>query len=218
MNVESLYYQEIRTYKRLSPDEENALFARLYAGDLSARECLIHSYLRLVVNIARHPKFTRLAERMDLIQEGNIGLIQAIDSYDPDSGCTFLAFARTCIRNRIVSFIQQSSKVLFILDTPVFEDSEEYITRADMVADEPTILGDASFTMAEEVLMQAECRSHLLQALETLPRHEKEVIEMLYGIGMRKAMSLQEVGALLGLTVQRISQIRAEALAKLTKH
>jgi RNA polymerase sigma factor (sigma-70 family) len=215
MNVESLYYQEIRTYKRLSPDEENALFARLYAGDLSARECLIQSYLRLVVDIARHPKFTRLAERMDLIQEGNIGLIQAIDSYDPDSVCTFLAFARTCIRNRILSFIQQSSKVLYILDTPVFEDSEEYITRADMVADEPTVLGDASFTMAEEVLMQAECRSHVLQALETLPRREREVIQLLYGVGVRDAMSLQEVAMLLGVTKERVGQIRNKALLRL---
>ena len=215
MNVESLYYQEIRTYKRLSPDEENALFARLYAGDLSARECLIHSYLRLVVDIARHPKFTRLAERMDLIQEGNIGLIQAIDSYDPDSGYTFLAFARTCIRNRILSFIQQSSKVLFILDTPVFEDSEEYITRADMVADEPTILGDASYRIAEDVMMEEERRQMLYATIEKLPRREREVIQLLYGVGMRDAMSLQEVAMLLGVTKERVGQIRNKALMRL---
>lgn len=218
MNIELLYYQEIRNFERLSPAEEHVLFERLYAGDSAARECLIHSYLRLVVNIARHPKFTRLAERMDLIQEGNMGLIQAIDNYDPALGIAFVAFARVCIRNRIVSFIQQSGKLLFVLDTPIFEDAEEYITRADMLVDESSVLGDASFGMAEEVLLQEQHHSGLLQALEHLPSREREVLQLLYGIGVQKSMSLQEVSSLLGLTMQRIGQLRDEALAKLPNH
>lgn len=215
MNIELLYYQEIRNCKRLSPDEEKSLFERLYAGDSAARECLIHSYLRLVVNMARHPKFTRLAELMDLIQEGNMGLIQAIDSYDPSSGSSFVAFAMVCIRNRIVSFIQQSGKLLFVLDAPIFEDAEEYITRADIVMDEASILGDASFMMADEAMVFAQGRSTLLQALEHLPSREREVLRLLYGIGVRKPMSLQAVGLLLGVSNARVCQIRDEALAKL---
>lgn len=217
MNIELLYYQDIRNFKRLSPDEEHLLFKRLHAGDSAARECLIHSYLRLVVNMARHPKFTRLAELMDLIQEGNIGLIQAIDSYDPSSGSSFVAFAMVCIRNRIVSFIQQSGKLLFVLDAPIFEDAEEYITRADMVMDEASILGDASFMTAEEALLQKQHRSVLLQALEQLPSREREVLRLLYGIGVRKPMSLQAVGLLLGVSNARVCQIRDEALVKLPK-
>lgn len=213
--IEQLYYKEISAYKRLSEEEEKVLFERMQAGDECARECLIGSYLRIVVLMARHPKYSSQEELMDLIQEGNMGLIQAIDSYDPASGSSFASFARICIRNRILSFIQQNNRVLLLLDTPVYEDSDEYVTRADQVADEASVMGDAAFVLAEEDLVLEERRVAVLQALEELSWREREVVEMLYGIGARKAMCIQEVSMLLGLTVQRIGQLRDEALEKL---
>lgn len=214
-SIELLYYQEIRAYKRLSLDEEKSLIERMHAGDMSARECLILSYLHLVVSMAKHPRWHNQAELLDLIQEGNIGLIQAIDTYEPSADNSLAGFATICIRHKLLNFVRKRYDELLVLDTPVFEDSEEYITQADMLIDEATVLGDASFANAEEEMMADERRSHLLYALKSLTRREREVLELLYGIGVQEALSVQEVSLLLGISSPRICQIRDEALMRL---
>lgn len=214
-SIELLYYQEIRAYKRLSLDEEKSLIERMHAGDMSARECLIQSYLHLVVSMAKHPRWHNQAELLDLIQEGNIGLIQAVDTYEPSADNSLAGFATICIRHKLLNFVRKRYDELLVLDTPVFEDSEEYITQADMQIDEATVLGDASFANAEEEMMADERRSHLLYALKSLTRREREVLELLYGIGVQEALSVQEVSLLLGISSPRICQIRDEALMRL---
>jgi RNA polymerase sigma factor (sigma-70 family) len=210
-----MYYNEIRGYKPLSPTEEQSLFERMHAGDISARESLIHSYLRLVVTMAKNPKWKHQAELLDLIQEGNIGLMQAVDCFDPRSDSSFAGFACVCIRHSMLNFMRKRYDELLVLDTPAFEDSEEYVTEADMVVDEATVLGDVSFVNAEEQLLADERRIHLLDALEHLPRREREVLELLYGIGVRQAMRLHEVSMLLGVSTESVRHLRDEALRKL---
>ena len=190
-SIELLYYQEIRAYKRLSLDEEKSLIERMHAGDMSARECLIQSYLHLVVSMAKHPRWHNQAELLDLIQEGNIGLIQAVDTYEPSADNSLVGFATICIRHKLLNFVRKRYDELLVLDTPVFENSEEYITQADMLIDEATVLGDASFANTEEEMMADERRSHLLYALKSLTRREREVLELLYGIGVQEALSVQ---------------------------
>lgn len=207
------YCREISQYKPLSTQEECQIIQQTCTGDMQAREKLIQSYLRLVVSIARHPKFCRQEDIMDLIQEGNIALIQAVDTYTSDSNRSFACFATICIKNRLISFVQKS-RALLLLDTPVFEDSDEYITRADTITDEATFLSDASYKIVEEEWMSEESRRCLLMALESLPWREREVLQLLYGLDVRQAMSMQEVAILLGVSTKRVGQIRKKALQR----
>ena len=205
------YCREIRQYKTLSPEEECDVIERMCKGDMQAREKLIESYLRLVVSIAQHPKFSRQEDIMDLIQEGNIGLILAVDSYLPDSDISFAGYAAICIRNRLIHFVKKNREVL-VLDIPVYEDSDEYITCADKLVDEATCFSDASYRNVEDEWMQGERRSGLFMALESLHWREREVLQLLYGLDVRKAMSVQEVAMLLGISTKRVGQIRQKAL------
>jgi RNA polymerase sporulation-specific sigma factor len=207
------YCREISQYKPLSTKEECQIIQQTCMGDMQAREKLIQSYLRLVVSIARHPKFCRQEDIMDLIQEGNMGLIQAVDSYLPESDISFAAFATICVRNRIMTFLQKSREVL-ALDTPVYEDWDEYVTLADTIADEANGISDASYRNVEEEWMQEERRSSLLMALESLPWREREVLQLLYGLGVREAMSTQEVAKLLGISTKRVGKIQQRGLLR----
>lgn len=207
----TMYCREISQYKTLSSEEECQIIQQICKGDMQAREKLIESYLRLVVSIARHPKFCQQEDIMDLIQEGNIGLIQAVDSYIPESNRGFASYAAICIKNRLINYVQKN-KVLLMLDTPMFEDSDEYITRADTITDEATFLSDASYRIVDEEWMSDERRRCLLMALELLPSREREVLQLLYGLGVRPAMNMQEVAMLLGVSTKRVGQIRKKAL------
>lgn len=207
----TMYCREISQYKTLSSAEECQIIQQICKGDMQAREKLIESYLRLVVSIARHPNFCQQEDIMDLIQEGNIGLIQAVDSYIPESNRGFASYAAICIKNRLINYVQKS-KALLMLDTPMFEDSDEYITRADTITDEATFLSDASYRIVDEEWMSDERRRCLLMALELLPSREREVLQLLYGLGVRPAMNMQEVAMLLGVSTKRVGQIRKKAL------
>lgn len=210
-----LYCHEVARYKKLSNKEECEIIERMSQGDMVAREMLIQSYLRLVVSMAKNPKYRHQAEVLDLIQEGNIGLIKAADCFDASLGYSFAGFATKCIRNRMLLFVNKKYEELLVLDTPAFEDSEEYVTEADTLIDEATILGDASYRIAEDVMMEEERRQMLYATIEKLPRRDREVIQLLYGVGVQDAMSLQEVAMLLGVTKERVGQIRDQALMRL---
>ena len=214
-SILDLYCHEVARYKKLSNKEECEIIERMSQGDMVAREMLIQSYLRLVVSMAKNQKYRHQAEVLDLIQEGNIGLIKAADCFDASLGYSFAGFATECIRNRMLLFVNKKYEELLVLETPAFEDSEEYVTEADRVVDEANILGDASYRIAEDVMMEEERRQMLYATIEKLPRRDREVIQLLYGVGVQDAMSLQEVAMLIGVTKERVGQIRDEALRKL---
>ena len=85
----------------LSAAEEKEAFARLRAGDRSAREKLILHNLRLVAHIVK--KYANAQNQDDLMSVGSIGLIKAIDSFDPANGVRFATYAGKCLQNAILS-------------------------------------------------------------------------------------------------------------------
>jgi len=95
-----LYLREINQTRLLTPEEEIQLARRIKKGDMQARDEMIRCNLRLVVSIAKN--YTRRGlSLLDLIEEGNIGLLRAVDKFDPSQGCRFSTYASWWIRQSI---------------------------------------------------------------------------------------------------------------------
>ena len=105
------YLQEIGQYKLLTPTEEVELAYRIREGDEEARKKFINSNLRLVVNIAKRYQGRGL-DMMDLIQEGNIGLLTALDKYDVTKGFRFSTYATGWIRQGVTRAIADKGKLI----------------------------------------------------------------------------------------------------------
>ena len=105
------YIQEISKYHILKKDEFKILYDKMKLGNKEARDQLIKSNLRLVVSIAKK-YFNRNISIMDLIEEGNIGLIKAIDNYDISLGFEFSTYATKIIKNEIVQFILTNFNII----------------------------------------------------------------------------------------------------------
>lgn len=94
------YLTAINEVALLTPEQEIELATRIAQGDLAAREHMIRANLRLVVSIAKN-YVTRGLPFMDLIEEGNIGLMKAVEKFDPDAGCRFSTYATWWIKQGI---------------------------------------------------------------------------------------------------------------------
>lgn len=108
-----LYLREINRAKLLTPDEEIQLTRRLRKGDMRARDLMIRSNLRLVVNIAKN-YCNRGLLFLDLIEEGNLGLLRAVEKFDPTMGCRFSTYASWWIRQSIKRSLMNSTKPIEI--------------------------------------------------------------------------------------------------------
>lgn len=96
----------------LTPEQEVALAKRIEAGDEKARELMICANLRLVVSVAKRYKYTNTLTFLDLIQEGNLGLISAVERFDYRIGCRFSTFATWWIRQAISRSISDSDRTI----------------------------------------------------------------------------------------------------------
>ena len=104
--VLSLYLEEINKIPMLSYEEEYELALKAKAGDKKARERIINANLRFVVSVAKKFKGQGLP-LSDLINEGNIGLINAIDKFEPEKGYHFISYAVWWIRQSIMKAISE---------------------------------------------------------------------------------------------------------------
>lgn len=110
-DVTQIYLNDIGNNALLTPDEERALARRVVQGDFEARQRMIEHNLRLVVNIAKH-YINRGMALLDLIEEGNIGLMHALEKFDPERGFRFSTYATWWIRQSIERAIMNQSRTI----------------------------------------------------------------------------------------------------------
>ena len=110
-DVTQLYLNEIGAKPLLTPEEELATARLVCAGDFAARQKMIEHNLRLVVNIAKH-YLNRGIPLLDLVEEGNLGLIHALEKFDPERGFRFSTYATWWIRQNIERGIMNQSRTI----------------------------------------------------------------------------------------------------------
>lgn len=110
-DVTQLYLNEIGANPLLTADEELAIARRVCTGDFEARQTMIERNLRLVVNIAKH-YLNRGIPLLDLVEEGNLGLMHALEKFDPERGFRFSTYATWWIRQNIERAIMNQSRTI----------------------------------------------------------------------------------------------------------
>jgi RNA polymerase nonessential primary-like sigma factor len=110
-DVTQIYLNEIGANPLLTAQEEAALARRVRSGDFEARQTMIERNLRLVVNIAKH-YLNRGIPLLDLVEEGNLGLMHALEKFDPERGFRFSTYATWWIRQNIERAIMNQSRTI----------------------------------------------------------------------------------------------------------
>jgi RNA polymerase nonessential primary-like sigma factor len=110
-DVTQIYLNEIGANPLLTAEEEGRLTRRVKTGDFEARQTMIERNLRLVVNIAKH-YLNRGIPLLDLVEEGNLGLMHALDKFDPERGFRFSTYATWWIRQNIERAIMNQSRTI----------------------------------------------------------------------------------------------------------
>lgn len=105
------YFSDISSIPILTPDQENEIAVRARGGDEEAKAILIRSSLRFVVSVAKSYSGTKYP-LMDLISQGNIGLIESAETFDPSTGFKFISYAIWRIRSNILKYIQSQSRTI----------------------------------------------------------------------------------------------------------
>lgn len=213
MNIQEIYLRDISAYPQLTPQEKLALAHRARQGDAEARERLIQTHLILVVNIARRHQRPEV-EFLDLIQEGNIGLIKAIDMFDPTQGNQISTLAFYWINKHIQRFLNHEPEDTLSLDMEI-TDSSEYLLLGDTIEDKDTIFGEQCLKHIETEMEKQEVQQMVHHLLETLSPREQEVLRLLYGLDDYPELSRKEVAKVIGVSAEQVSRIKIKALQTL---
>lgn len=195
----------------LTAEEEVVVMAQLRAGDPKAKTTLIERNLRLVVYIAR--KFDNTGVDLeDLISVGTIGLIKAVNSFDPDKNIKLATYASRCIENEILMYLRRMVRLRceVSLDEPLNVDWEgNELLMSDILGTEPDLVSRNIENSVEKQL--------LYSAMAKLGNREKEIMQMRFGLSGRQEKTQKEVADLLGISQSYISRLEKKIISRLKK-
>jgi len=254
-----LYLRSIGRVALLSGPEEISLAKQIERGDMAAKRQMVEANLRLVVSIAKG-YLGRGLSFLDLIQEGSLGLIRAVEKFDYRRGYKFSTYATWWIRQSVtraiadkgrtiripVHMVEKLNKVIHVerqlvqelgrdptpdeiarelectsrevrdilrmsqqpvsLEKPIGEEEDSEL--GDLIED---ATAESPFEIAAKTLRD----ENVCRALAVLPRREREVIEMRFGLTGGRPRTLEEVGQAFNVTRERIRQIENHTLKKL---
>ncbi len=260
----SLYYQyikDISRYPLLTRPEEVELLKRVKAGDQKAMNRLVCSNLKFVINVAFMYKNQGFS-LPELINEGNLGLIEAARRFDVTRELKFISYAVWWIRQAITRAIAERARLVRIsaekelilrrfskhhvpmrqtvgggmqVDTDALGKKMGYTGRQiekimemglrHSSLDEPLGEGDGASIMdviedthteAPDTVTEATSRNGFVKdLLEKIPQQEREVLSLYFGIGHHQSLNLEEIGEVIGLSKERVRQIKEKGLASL---
>lgn len=195
----------------LSKQEEQELLILLPKGDKSARAVLIERNLRLVVYIAR--KFENTGINIeDLISIGTIGLIKAVNTFNPEKKIKLATYASRCIENEILMYLRRNNK-----------------TKSEISFDEPLnidwdgnelLLSDVLGTDNDIITKNLEVKvdkSLLKSALSQLNDREKQIMELRFGLIGKEEKTQKDVADMLGISQSYISRLEKKIIRRLQK-
>ena len=255
-----VYLKEITRTELLTPAQEVELAARIKAGDGQARTAMIKANLRLVVKIAQDYSGYGLP-LADLISEGNIGLMKAVERFDPEKGGKLSTYGSWWIKQSIKRALANQSKTIRLpihmvdkiakmrrisallseclgrepseeelaeelglprtklsllkraSQTPVSFDAP--VNDEDSASSLEDVIGDEKAVSPLDSLIAKNIHHQLEDLLVALDPREREIIEKRFGLGGVESLTLEEVGAELGVTRERIRQLQNVALSKM---
>lgn len=194
----------------LKPDEEIFYLENL-RKDESIKGILIERNLRLVVYIARKFENTKISIE-DLISIGTIGLIKAVNTFDPDKKIKLATYASKCIENEILMYLRKTSKIKneVSFDEPLNTDWDgNELLLSDILGTE----GDIIFKYLEDEVD----KSLLNQAIEKLTNRERNIVELRFGLTSGMEKTQKEVADLLGISQSYISRLEKRIIKRLRK-
>jgi RNA polymerase primary sigma factor len=253
------YLQEISRIPLLKVEEETALARRAFRGDVEAQEKLARHNVRFVVSVAK--KFqNRGVPLMDLIGEGNLGLMTAARKFDPDRGVKFISYAVWWIRQAIQAAIARHGRPVrvplnrtadlnrlgrattllteklgrapttdeLMKATGLTRDAVRALSALHIEAmrlDHPVREADDRGRMerfmpltqegTDATTMANSRTTDLDAALAALPARDAKVLRLYFGLDDGKTRTLEEIGRMMGVTRERIRQLRDRALRQL---
>lgn len=259
LDATQLYLGEIGFSPLLTAEEEVYFARRALKGCEASRKRMIVSNLRLVVKIARRYNNRGLA-LLDLIEEGNLGLIRAVEKFDPERGFRFSTYATWWIRQTIERAIMNQTRTIRLpihvvkelnvylraarelaqkldheptaeeiaesLDKPVKDVAKmlrlnERITSVDTPIGSENdkalldVIADEKGGGPEEEVQDNDIKCNIVEWLGELNPKQKEVLARRFGLLGYEPSTLEDVGAEIGLTRERVRQIQVEALRRL---
>jgi RNA polymerase primary sigma factor len=219
------YLREIARFPRLSPEEEHALGLRIRnQGDEAAVTQLVEANLRFVVSYAKHYR-TAGVSFLDLIHEGNLGLIEAARRFDPSRNVKFVTYAVWWVRQAIMHVLAEQTRA-FSFPPKRFSQLHaggEDVSLSEPVGSEerPLELGDVlpqdGVPPVEDVLIHQADLDELIEALGDLDGTEREVVRLRFGFEGDEPQTLQKIGDRLHLSRERVRQIEVRAKDKLRR-
>ncbi len=195
--------------KPLSAQEERDYLQKMHNGDFNARTLLIERNLRLVAHIIKK-YYAGNNDQDDLISIGTIGLIKAVDTFDPGKNIRLSSYASRCIENEILMYFRSGKKNAqdVSLNEPIETDRDgNTLTLIDTMASEEDILETLDGKIKSEQLR------HYIE--ESLSPRERMIVLLRYGLSGGKPLAQREVAGQLHISRSYVSRIEKKALQKL---
>lgn len=195
----------------LTNDEENYLLDKLEKSDYGVKSILIERNLRLVVYIARKFENTGIGVE-DLISIGTIGLIKAINTFNPSKNIKLATYASRCIENEILMYLRRNNRVKteISIDEPLNIDWDgNELLLSDILGTENDLIHRSIEDEVDKELLAA--------AMKKLSVREKRIMELRFGLVNGVEKTQKEVADMLGISQSYISRLEKRIISRLKK-
>lgn len=206
------YCAELKKIKPLSQEKIRQLLPKAKKNDINAINQILESNLKYVFKVAKTLR-GRGVPLPDLISEGNLGILKAIDKFDLSKNYSFLTYANSWIRAFMLIKIKEEYKKNEFIS---INDYDEKFQEKNIIKNNEDNLSLNDIIPQEDNLnVNNEMKEYIEKLLNNLSEQESQVIRLTFGLDVGKPMTMEEVSKIIGGSSERARQIKEKALKKL---